>query len=226
METMFVYQITNTVNGKRYVGQTVQSLSRRWAQHCKSAGCCALNNAIKKYGPDNFSIEAICEPPTTELMNELEVYYIQRYNSLTPNGYNLMTGGPAPRHSEETRRKLSIFNQGKVIPEETRKKMSESKIGVRPSEESCKKMSESRMGFRPTKESRKKMSESKTGISLPEETRKKISRSLMGIKPSEETRKKISLANKGRSLSVEHKQKISVSQIRRLKELECQKTEF
>ncbi len=135
---MFVYLITNTINGKRYVGQTRRTLARRWKQHQVSKGCCALNSAIQKYGVENFTIEPICEPPTIELMNEFEKEYIERYCTLVPNGYNLMTGGPAPQHSEETRKKISDAHMGKKASAEARHKMSESRKGKKMSEGSHK----------------------------------------------------------------------------------------
>jgi group I intron endonuclease len=114
---MFVYLITNIINGKRYVGQTVTSLENRWKQHQKLHSCRYLCAAIKKYGAENFSIEAICEPPTIELMNEFEAEYIERYHTLVPNGYNLMIGGVAPKHHADTRKKMSISHTGHPHPQ-------------------------------------------------------------------------------------------------------------
>jgi group I intron endonuclease len=113
---MFVYLITNTISGKRYVGQTITSLEARWNQHKKIASCTYLHAAIKKHGEENFSIEAICEPPTVELMNEIEAEYIERYNTLSPTGYNLTKGGAAPRHHADTRKKMSLSHTGKPNP--------------------------------------------------------------------------------------------------------------
>jgi group I intron endonuclease len=112
---MFVYLITNTINGKRYIGQTINTLEWRWKHHRKnSSSCLALSGAIKKYGVENFVIETICEPPTIALMNALESYYIRHHNTMVPNGYNLKEGGSAPRHSEETRKKMSASHTGRL----------------------------------------------------------------------------------------------------------------
>jgi group I intron endonuclease len=113
---MFVYLITNTINGKRYVGQTVNSLEFRWSQHKRQGGSPYLSRAVKKHGEENFLIEAICEPPTVELMNEIEAEYIERYCTLAPNGYNLTVGGVAPKHHEDTRKKMSFSHSGKPNP--------------------------------------------------------------------------------------------------------------
>lgn len=109
---MFVYLITNTINGKRYVGQTTASLEQRWRFHKRLNGCRYLHAAILKYGENNFTIESICEPPTIELMNEFEAEYIRRYNTLIPNGYNLTDGGAAPRHSTDTKKRMSQSHKG------------------------------------------------------------------------------------------------------------------
>jgi group I intron endonuclease len=113
---MFVYLITNTVNGKRYVGQTIKSLEARWQQHKLLKNCRAFHGAIKKYGEDKFIIESIIEPPTIELMDEFESEYIRRYCTLVPNGYNLTEGGRVPRHNSETKEKMSLSHKGTTHP--------------------------------------------------------------------------------------------------------------
>jgi group I intron endonuclease len=90
---MIVYLVTNTINGKRYVGQTSQSLERRWFLHQHRKSCKALHSAINKYGAENFTIEVLFSPPTREQAGELEIEYIDRYNTKAPNGYNLTQGG-------------------------------------------------------------------------------------------------------------------------------------
>lgn len=90
---MLVYLITNTINGKRYVGQTSGSLERRWFLHKNRKSCTALRSAIDKYGENNFTVEALFSVPTKELTGELEIEYIARYNTRAPNGYNLTKGG-------------------------------------------------------------------------------------------------------------------------------------
>jgi len=212
---MFVYLITNTINGKRYVGQTTQTLEERWSQHCASGGCCALNSEIKKHGAENFIIEAICEPPAEELMDEFEKEYIIRYNTLVPNGYNLMTGGAAPRHSIETRNKLSKAHTGKILSEEQKKKISQSllgntwNIGRHPSEETRAKLSEAGRGRKHTSETIKKMkliqgNRSEDWLNKLSESAKGRVKRPIGFKHSEETKLKMSLAARGNKNGVGH----------------------
>ena len=134
-----IYLITNKINNKQYVGQAINISSngriwgskRRWQKHVSMARnnkceCYVLENAIRKYDSANFIVEDIIECPIDEL-NINETKYINYYNTLAPNGYNLMTGGSNGRkHSEITRTKMSQTRIGKKHSEETKKKISAS----------------------------------------------------------------------------------------------------
>lgn len=88
-----IYKITNIINNKIYIGQTIQTLKYRFAQHVCKTGCKYLHAAILKYGKENFKIELIEEVPINEL-NEREIYWIQFYKSMNKQiGYNLIPGG-------------------------------------------------------------------------------------------------------------------------------------
>lgn len=91
--TGIIYKITNSINDKVYIGQTRMSLPARWSKHKQIAQKSnkGLYGAMQKYGIENFKIEEIirCE---IEKLNELEVFYIKKYNSFY-NGYNLTIGG-------------------------------------------------------------------------------------------------------------------------------------
>lgn len=90
-----IYKITNLINGKVYIGQTISSIKHRWNSHKNSwhsnKRCCALYNAFDKYGIDNFIIEEI-EACEVNQLNEREIYWIDYYNSFN-EGYNLTRGG-------------------------------------------------------------------------------------------------------------------------------------
>lgn len=100
-----VYCITNKVNGKRYVGQTVGSVATRWIKHChKSSRCTALYSAIVKYGKSAFVIETIAFGSCADSLNALEHHYVCLYQSIAPSGYNLLEGGGSKgKWSEELR---------------------------------------------------------------------------------------------------------------------------
>ena len=84
-----IYKIQNLINGKIYIGQSIH-IERRWAEHCQPSADSLIGKAIKKYGKENFSFQ-ILEECGVEKLDELEDYYINKNNSVTPNGYNVET---------------------------------------------------------------------------------------------------------------------------------------
>lgn len=110
---MIIYRITNIVNDKVYVGQTIRTLKERWKQHrsqAKHGSTYAIHSAIRKYGEDNFEIEIIDTASNREELDAKEIYWIEFYNSMTPNGYNLCEGGRSHRMTPETHAKVSGEN--------------------------------------------------------------------------------------------------------------------
>jgi group I intron endonuclease len=109
--TNTIYMVCNLENNKKYIGQTTRDLTIRFQEHCnyKQSSISKLKNSIKKYGKDCFYMEAIWESETcTQLeLDEKEIYFIKKYNTLSPNGYNLTEGGAGGRHSSETKKLLS-----------------------------------------------------------------------------------------------------------------------
>lgn len=91
-----IYKITNTINGKVYIGQST-NLSTRWAVHKSKAknghSNMYISNAINKYGPTLFTYEVIEECSKAEL-DEKEKYWISYYDSTNRDkGYNQLPGG-------------------------------------------------------------------------------------------------------------------------------------
>lgn len=94
-----IYKITNQVNGKVYIGQSVH-IKARWQQHILNARNnkenTLLYNAMRKHGIENFSFEVI-EECDKEKLNEREVYWISYYDSFNKEkGYNMTPGGSEP----------------------------------------------------------------------------------------------------------------------------------
>lgn len=106
---MFIYKITNKINGKIYIGQTINSINLRWQQHLsKNENCRVLKRAINKYGKENFIIEEIDGANNLSELNYLEKHYILTLDSLSPKGYNLREGGSnGGKCSEDTKKKMS-----------------------------------------------------------------------------------------------------------------------
>lgn len=86
-----IYKITNLINGKCYIGQSVH-IERRWQEHLQPSADSVIAMAIKKYGKDNFSFEVLEEVELEDIivLDELEEMYIALNNSIVPNGYNIM----------------------------------------------------------------------------------------------------------------------------------------
>lgn len=113
---MYIYKITNLVNNKIYIGQTIGSLSKRMREHLvPSSSCTNLARAIKKYGKENFIISSICRTQSIVELNHRESYYIKLYDCLAPNGYNLRAGGENHTHSEESKLRMSVARKGKKL---------------------------------------------------------------------------------------------------------------
>ena len=168
-----IYKITNTMNGKCYIGQSV-NIEKRWEYYkYGTKDNTPILYAIRKHGLNNFKFEVV-EECSIESINTRERYWIDRINSLSPNGYNLSTGGRKTtwtyRPSAETLKKRSIALTGKKRTEETKRKMSESQKGRKVSPEIVEKIRQANLGKKPwnkgtpmSDNAKKKLSESKTG---------------------------------------------------------------
>ncbi len=96
-----------------YIGRFNDHLSEGITNTRKVGGCRYLNNAIRKYGNDNFEIELIMNCNLNE-SDEMEQKFIKIYNSLSPYGYNLTIGGKST--SGWVSPNISIDDTGENIP--------------------------------------------------------------------------------------------------------------
>ena len=91
-----IYLVRNKADGKIYIGRTTQHLSIRWAGHVhdsKGSATTGLHGAIKRQGPDNFTIEEIEAHSDKRSLMVAERDAIERYHARDPNvGYNLSAG--------------------------------------------------------------------------------------------------------------------------------------
>ena len=112
--TKYIYIIRNFINDKVYIGQAINP-EQRFKGHIQDKDrkqySSAIDGAIKKYGAENFYYEVI-EGPIANF-NEREIYWIKFFNSLTPNGYNILEGGQCPPI-----RKGFSNNKSKFTPED------------------------------------------------------------------------------------------------------------
>lgn len=99
----YIYKITNMLNNKVYIGQTLQNYKTRWSQHrnFKHGGRILgpMYKDFESYGLDNFKFEVLEEinkesrQKLSQELDRLEIQYIKDLNSLFPNGYNRTKGG-------------------------------------------------------------------------------------------------------------------------------------
>lgn len=88
---LFVYKITNKINGKIYVGQTTREPIERFKEHKHADSI--IGKAIRKYGAENFIVEILAECENVDELNESEIFWIAELNCKIPNGYNVTDGG-------------------------------------------------------------------------------------------------------------------------------------
>ena len=107
-----IYKITNLINGKVYIGQTTNSLKRRWSIHKvdKPYKKSKIIPAIKKYGFGNFNICEIDSAYNREELDYRETYWIKFFDSVM-KGYNILEGGRGHKHSNYTKEKFSLYRK-------------------------------------------------------------------------------------------------------------------
>ena len=195
-----IYKWTNKINGKSYIGQTIDEEGRK-KDHIRGKYKCYFHDAIKKYGLENFNYEVLEQIEESKL-SEREIYWIKYFDTYN-NGYNLTEGGEGTRgfshgFTEEQKKNLSEKHKG-LIP------WNKGKHGIY-SEETLKKIGERDHKSYWTEELRKLQSEKLKGRPSPnkgkitsEETKQKISKSVKESFDRNNTREKLSKILKGKS---------------------------
>lgn len=188
-----IYCYTNKINGKKYVGQTIQTLKERHRKHISPTNNNDKNsifhNAIKKHGIENFTLE-ILHFADVYSINLLEIYYIEHLNLLDrKTGYNISNGGSngnpfvgkTKEEIDEIHNKISQTLTGKYVGE------NHPLYGKHHTEETKEKISKNRKGKNCGKDN------PSFGIHKSDETKNKISETLKG----KYTKEKSSRYNKG-----------------------------
>jgi group I intron endonuclease len=133
----YIYRILNKITQKCYIGESkCLNINRRWNQHKKTIEnnkgyCPALRDAVIKYGIENFIFTVIIVCFDDDRF-KYEKEYINKYNSVVPNGYNVTNGGEGgggfqgKKHSDEVKNKIKNTLKQKYIDNpELKKKLSE-----------------------------------------------------------------------------------------------------
>lgn len=181
----YIYMLTDTRNGKKYVGQHDGSKKSYWS------GGLIPNRIADTYGKDVFERVIMEDLIPKEQLNDKEKFYIKKYNTIE-EGYNLTEGGDGGDTLSNHPNKQDII-----------KKIIGTSKGRIFSENHLIKLKENHMSKDPL--NRKKLSESLKGKEKSEEHKKKISDSLKGYEHTKETKNKIKI----RLNSKEIKEKIT-----------------
>ena len=107
-----IYKITNQINNKIYIGQTIGPINTRLRSHTHGTRkTSAINMAIRKYGIKNFIMEEILIAFDGETLDYCEEYFILLFSSLSPDGYNIKHGGANGRHHVSTKEAIGRANR-------------------------------------------------------------------------------------------------------------------
>lgn len=128
-----IYLITNIINGKKYVGQTVKTIEKRFKEHLKATFIenrkSIICSAIRKYDRDSFNIICLQDSIFIDNLDATEQYWIRYYDTFGENGYNATTGGNQCRISDKTKLKISVALKGIPKSEGHKKNLSEAQKG-------------------------------------------------------------------------------------------------
>jgi group I intron endonuclease len=118
----YIYKITNTINNKTYIGQTV-SVKSRWQDHKRGMEkpTQIIHHAFIKHGFDNFIFDIVAVCFDQDAANNAETTIVLQENSLAPNGYNVTNGGYNSPKTDEWKAKVSGKNSylygKKILPQ-------------------------------------------------------------------------------------------------------------
>ncbi|MGE3319977.1 MAG: GIY-YIG nuclease family protein [Candidatus Berkiella sp.] len=187
----YLYRVTNKINGKIYIGQTVKP-SARWWQHRNDSvdPKVPFHFAIKKYGSHNFEFEIIASCKGFDNANEMETVLVAQYDSYVSNGkgYNASHGGMNAPKTEAFKQMMRDYHAS-LTPEER------VEISRQQSEATYRQIAEKghpaagRIVTEEEKELHRK-ARLENPIEYTKELRQKMSETHIGLKDSEETKAK------------------------------------
>ena len=114
-DKMYIYTIKNLVNGKMYVGQTVQSNPKmRWYAHCdmmRKGKKSHLYDSMRKHGIENFLWEVVDIAGSIEHLNNLETAWANKLKEQGIVLYNNRETGGNKRHSAKSIEKMRLTHK-------------------------------------------------------------------------------------------------------------------
>jgi len=177
-----LYLVRNVLDGTMYVGKTVHTIRQRWWKHlslARTGSNLHLHRAIRKYGAENFVVDPLVidqDFTDDQSLNDGERLMI-RLLRINCRLYNITDGGDGVSghtHSEETRRKISEVQTGRILSEEHRRKISAFQKSKILSDETRCKISVAAKNR--TEEHRRKLGAANRGKVMSEEARRKMSK--------------------------------------------------
>ena len=119
----YIYIITNDINDKVYIGQTIKTIKHRWKEHQTKAyqvegdsrNDTCFYQAIRKYGLEHFQIKELEYVENNDFLFDRECYWIAEYNSYQ-NGYNSTIGGEG-RHWYNYQEFKELWDKGFSVDE-------------------------------------------------------------------------------------------------------------
>jgi group I intron endonuclease len=128
-----VYVAVCRLNGKRYVGMTSGTLSKRRGGHATRSRDLrrteAFPSALRKYGVDSFDWHVVADGLSLDEAQLLEIQTITRMNTKAPAGYNLASGGRVHTWHPDSKAKASESRKGYVRTEASKEKQAASRRG-------------------------------------------------------------------------------------------------
>lgn len=122
-----IYLIQNSINNKKYIGQTTRNFNYRFNEHynnSKKDKNMVISRAINKYNKENFNVWVLEYCTNQEELNKTEAFYINYFKTLDSRfGYNTISidlNGKSV-HSINTRKKISSIQRGRPIKNKTSK---------------------------------------------------------------------------------------------------------
>lgn len=212
-----IYKIVNALNGRMYIGQSVNPAYRAKRHFWKNNGCVKLRHAIEKYGRSSFRFSVLCWCVDKADANEVEELLIalgdtraSGYN-ITPGGFGTGAGKDNPffgkSHTAELKAKLAAKKFGKPMAATTREKIANANRNRTMSE-----ATKDKLRAREKSElcSERTAAANKARV-WSEESKAKLVAYNTGRKMSEEAKAKIAAANKARVWTSESRAKLALS---------------